>query len=194
MASSSRPPRPGFRGILAVLTALVLVALGATSASGHSYLRDSSPTEGATLKRFPGQVTLVFSDMILKTGVGLTLQGPDGAVPLDADPANKSVAAPWPAVSRATGDYTLDYRVVSQDGHVMSGAINFAVAAQATASSTDKTDVAPTAAAPATTTQSAESATTDTAPQSVPVWLLGGGVLLALGAVVIVLRRRNGAH
>ncbi|MCH9816685.1 MAG: copper resistance protein CopC [Actinomycetia bacterium] len=203
MANSRSLTRPGFRGILFVLAAAILLVLPTGPAAGHSYLRESTPAQDADLQQLPAEVTLAFSDAILETGIGLTLLGPDGAVPLAAEPAKKSVAAPWPAVSSAAGDYTLEYRVVSQDGHVMSGAVNFAVTPQAAAAA-NPTDLPPDsgrtedlpaeAAETAETSETVQSAGADTAPQSVPVWLLAAGILLALGAIVVVLRRRNGAH
>lgn len=112
---------------LIVPMALVM-ALAAAGAHAHAHLKMSEPAEGATIKQTPVAVLLTFSEPARITAASLHKdQGPKFVLkpPPAVAAAQISVAVP----QLAPGRYTLNWRVVSADNHVMAGALHFTVAA-----------------------------------------------------------------
>jgi methionine-rich copper-binding protein CopC len=112
---------------LIVLGAAVLVA--AAPASAHSLLLESSPAAGAVVAAPPAQIALRFNNRIEKPLSSVRLLGPDGApVTLAAvvGGAPDRLVAAVPALG--AGRYRVEWRVLSADGHLVSGAFSFAVA------------------------------------------------------------------
>jgi methionine-rich copper-binding protein CopC len=193
MANRSSLDETGLVWILVLFAAMAFTLGNPGPATAHSYLRTSAPVDGASLANFPTEVKLTFSDPILRTGAGLTLLGSDGAVPLQATTDTKRIEAPWPAVSTAAGGYSLNYRAVSDDGHVMSGSIRFRIKANADQSMPTAPGPDAVSAAPAETQSAQAASTSETSGQGVPAWLLGAGGAMGVGAVIIiVLRLRQG--
>jgi methionine-rich copper-binding protein CopC len=171
--------------ILAALTMVVLLStIG--PATAHSYLNGSNPADGALLAQAPKKVTLNFSDGVRATGLGVTAQGPDGTIGLNATATSKKVTATWPS-NTVAGRYVVTYRAVSVDGHVMSGKISFQIA-ESEGTPTDQgpsqtSQANPDSSSDAIVSQGAEAAASQQAPGSVPVWLLGfGAAILVAGA------------
>jgi methionine-rich copper-binding protein CopC len=104
----------------------VALCLMTGAAQAHSHLESSTPNEGSTVSASPTSIELKFSEAVQVTA--LSIQKGDEKQqllgPLPAKPTDKiSVAAP----SLEPGKYTVNYRVVSDDNHIMSGALHFAV-------------------------------------------------------------------
>jgi copper transport protein len=99
------------------------VGPGSASAIVHAHLVASSPAAGDTLGQPPAEVRLVFSEPVEAALAGIRLVRPGGAVlelPARADPADvRVVVAPLPALD--AGGYRVVWRVVSADGHTVSG-------------------------------------------------------------------------
>lgn len=185
----------GSPGLLRLVLGLLLVAvtslLIAAPATAHSYLNGSDPKDGETLEQAPAQVTLMFSDEVRDTGLGVTAQGPGEGFLLDATATARKVIARWPDAS-APGKYTVSYRVVSIDGHVMEGSITFRITgavgspSPATAATPELYD-SPDSESVAPTTSDA-----DKAPEGVPPWVFFLGALIAAGGIAAgVLRGRS---
>jgi methionine-rich copper-binding protein CopC len=134
----SRPARD--RGIFlrrmgtAVLLSLALPTLTATPANAHSALKSSDPANGSTLTAAPNQVNLVFNEEVEPRYVdGALTIGSADPVPVSATVDAATVVLTVPAHTNAnaeTGGVTswrVDYRVVSADGHPISGAVTFSV-------------------------------------------------------------------
>jgi copper resistance protein C len=108
------------------LLGLVALLLGAGPASAHASLTGSDPEDGASLATAPSTVTLTFSENV---GNGqLVATAPDGS-PVDVTGAKASGHTLTGTVAAADekGRYTLAYRVVSADGHPVSGTIHYSV-------------------------------------------------------------------
>lgn len=139
-------------------------ALGALPA--HSVLVSSNPADGATVKTVPAQVTLTFNEDIDPKLLQVVLTGPD-AKPVGGTPTATGATVSTPVTRQAgNGTYKVVFRVVSADGHPISDALSFVVAAPAaTPTSTSPTTSTP-AATPATTTPTATTpaATTPATP------------------------------
>jgi methionine-rich copper-binding protein CopC len=116
-----------------LLVALALLATSVAPALAHTMLRSVSIAEGAELASSPAEVTIEFDHA---AGMG-TVQLATAAgerVPINWTPPrtlSSSFTIPLPRLQ--PDRYRLSWRVVAQDGHVMSGAVNFTVAAQRSA-------------------------------------------------------------
>ncbi len=115
------------------LTGVVLLAL-ASVAQAHTHLKEAMPADGSTVKAAPEQIMLTFSEAARVTA--LTIQKDGGEeqklAPL---PTAASAHVMVPAPKLAPGKYTVSYRVVSDDNHVMSGKLHFTIADSAGAGS-----------------------------------------------------------
>jgi len=113
----------GVRRCLGVF--FVLLVLAPSSAVAHSSRVATNPSDGATLKTLPAEATVTF-DEAPKTA-DVVLARPDGKVDkLKTQVAGSTIKAQLPA-DGPRGVYTLSYRVVSADGHPVSGSITFGV-------------------------------------------------------------------
>ena len=156
------------------LLALLFVPWPATA---HSNSVETNPAHGARLATLPAEATLTFNESP-KT-IDVVLAGPDGEVnQLTPQIHGPTIKVRLPAAG-PRGAYTLSYRVVSADGHPVSGSVGFRVA-KGPAPATATRPAAPATAAPTQTAQS------DRGPLA-PV-VIGLGVL---GFVAMVLVARS---
>ena len=113
---------------LGLLVAGLVLALAGVAAA-HSLLLESSPAAGATLAGAPAQLMLRFNNRIEKplSRVRL-LDGHGVAQPLviAVDGAPDRVTAALPVL--APGPWRVQWRVLSTDGHVVSGRFEFRIA------------------------------------------------------------------
>lgn len=193
------PPRPGHRRtcerrltrwaavVLACLTLLVVESPGAWA---HDVLISSDPADGATLAAPPTSVSFTFDEPVQNFQPVVSLIGPDGqqyrsgSAEVNGSVVSSAVA-PGPA-----GAWIAAYRVVSGDGHPVTGQIRFTVATgsspgggQSTTSTVPPTSPPPQAAA--------------TGGSGLPAWAwIGLAVLAALvvtAAVILPRRARRQA-
>ena len=108
---------------------LALFALLAPPAHAHTDLLDSTPADGAVLTELPAEVSLIFSEDLLPETVNVSVVDEAGTAVRIAAPAvdGPEVSFPWPGwPPGATGDqWSVNFRVVSQDGHPVSGTVTF---------------------------------------------------------------------
>ena len=130
-------------------------ALLAPAALAHSELVSSDPADGATLDAPPTTVSFTFNEALMPDFVRFVGTDPSGAT---GDLPVSSVEGPtatidWPADAPA-GEWRVNYRVVSQDGHPIEGGITFTYDGPspsptgALPTSAAPTSAAPTSAAP----------------------------------------------
>ena len=114
-------------GLVAAL--LVLVAWIAPPALAHVELLTSTPEDGAVLSALPAEVSLIFNEDLLPEAVNLSVNDSVGTVVRIAGPTvdGQEVTFPWPGwpASDSGDQWTVNYRVVSQDGHPVTGSITF---------------------------------------------------------------------
>jgi methionine-rich copper-binding protein CopC len=105
-------------------TGSVLFVLVAT-AYAHAHLTAAVPAEGSAAKA-PQQVVLTFSEAVRITSMTLQREGeePHKLTPLPAEVAAR-ITVPLPKLS--PGKYTLSWRAVGDDGHIVPGALHFTV-------------------------------------------------------------------
>jgi copper resistance protein C len=109
----------GFAGGL--LLSLVAVA------QAHTHLKEATPAEGSTVKAAPESITLTFSEAARVTALTIQKDGGDEQK-LTPLPGQSAAKISVPAPKLAPGKYTVNWRVVSADNHIMSGKLHFTIA------------------------------------------------------------------
>ncbi|MET0233799.1 MAG: copper resistance CopC family protein [Kibdelosporangium sp.] len=180
-----------------LIAGAVLLAAG-TPALAHTALKSSNPAKGASLPAAPPEITLTFSEPVRVEAGAITVAGPGGAQ-WTVGPAAVSGAVVTAPVTPAgpAGQYTINYRVISEDGDPVRGTVAFAL----TAAVPTPTSTLPPATSPTTTTTT-PATTTSTAPPpaaapqatpaaqettesgGIPVWVWIVGAIIVVGAVV----------
>lgn len=166
-------PRPAVTRLLAPIGAIMLLLLfQAGAASAHTGFLDSTPADGARLETAPNQIVLTFGEAPLDQGLAMVAIGPDGSnTPLKPHVEGAKVIAPWPPAD-SSGVYRVSWRVVANDGHPVSGAIEFSIGpASSSARPQPPTPETASAAPEATGSQ-----------DSFPMW-----VLIPIGILVVIL-------
>ncbi len=187
--------------IARLLAAALLAPAGllafAGPASAHAELKSSSPAEGASLATAPQKVELTFEEPVTLQPDPIAVTGPDGAKWTVSPPAVTDATITAAVVpSGPAGAYTLTYKVISDDGDKVTGAVRFTLTAPAspptTSSSAAPTTASSSAAAPATTTSPTPDASSDTSG-GIPawVWILIAAVVVVAAAVVGLRLRRS---
>jgi hypothetical protein len=186
------------------------VSWSAAPAFAHNYIVDSSPSAGAVVTEQPGVFSVTTNDLLLDlggtgTGSAMLVTGPADA-PLfygDGCAVVSGATVETAAQLGAAGEYTVIWQTVSTDGHSISDEFTFdwqpepdqVVADGAATAPTCGTeaDAGPTAS---DASPSADPATTETgagdSALSTVAWIGGtlGAVLLAVGATLVILRRK----
>ncbi len=122
----------------AMLALLLLAMLGAAgTASAHDVLISSDPADGSTVATAPDRMTLTFDQPVQNFNPVLVVSGPNGNV-YTSGPAIVDGNSVWAPLGRlgAAGEYRAAYRVVSADGHPVTGEISFTAAASAAGTAT----------------------------------------------------------
>lgn len=128
----SRPGRAG-RRLAAVVASLLATVLAGPAAHAHAVLVRSSPPHRAVLAQAPERVDLWFNERLepaystvsVWTETGAQADARDAAVA--ADDARRLTVS---LSARGAGLYTVKYRVLSVDGHVVDSRITFTVKGQ----------------------------------------------------------------
>jgi methionine-rich copper-binding protein CopC len=114
----------------ALIAVTLLAATLTTPVLAHTHLKSTVPADGSTVATAPAEFVLTFSEPARLTA--LTIQKDGGAEQkIVALPASATAAAKVAAPKLGNGRYTLNYRVVGADGHVMNGKVTFTVGAKA---------------------------------------------------------------
>lgn len=118
-----------------LLTVLLIAGLtaGIPTASAHTSLTASEPAADSTLTSGPARVTATFNEELQPTFAAMTVVGPDGNLwsAGDAEVRGATVGVAVRTLGPA-GEYTVNYRVTSADGHVVSGSWSFTVTVPST--------------------------------------------------------------
>lgn len=167
------------RRLLAVaLFCGLTLLLGTGVASAHTRLLSSDPADGTSLDTGPSRVALEFNESMQPGFSTITVVGPDGTRfqtgDVTADGGSVSIGV---SPLGAAGRYEIGYRVISEDGHPVTGSVAFTL-----------TTDGPAAPAPAPAAPAAAVPAAPVEDGGMPVWpwvvgavvLVGGGVAAAL--------------
>lgn len=111
---------------LATVIGLALALLWATPANAHAQLLETDPQDGSEVGAAPEEVVLTFNENIEQIGAEVVITDGDGTEVQDGDPQITGPDLTQPlAADRSAGEYTVQWRVVSADGHPVSGEFTF---------------------------------------------------------------------
>ncbi|WP_413810474.1 copper resistance protein CopC [Streptomyces sp. OE57] len=171
-------------GMLMGATPAVAIA-AASPAAAHTGLTGSTPDDGATLATPPSRVSLSFNDPMDARYSRVAVTGTSGrsvatgALKVDGRTVSQALATDVPP-----GRYTVGYRVVSADGHPVSGRYTFTVSAART-----------TSPAPDSSRSGTDSAREGSSGSGVLPVAAGAAVVLAgVGGTAHALRKRRSRH
>jgi methionine-rich copper-binding protein CopC len=204
--ASRRRVAARFGRLAAVVAASAALALlPAISASAHNYLVGTTPAKDAVVTTQPGTVSLETNEALLDVEGGsvIQVQGPDGKYYGEGCAVVDGPVATTQTQLGEPGEYTVTWRVVSTDGHPISGTWSFTwqpVDGIALAEGSDEpgacggtSAAAPEASAPADESDApGESSEAASAAPTDALWIVGGVLLAAVAAIVtwLVVRRR----
>ena len=196
--------RPAALAALFAALLAALLALGAP-AQAHDTLLESDPADGATLETSPEAITLTFSADILDVSPLVRITDENGeqlaeiTPSIDGPVATATLEEPLPA-----GTSTVQWRVVSSDGHPIEGTFGVTVEQDAAAEETTEAPAEESTpaeeSAPAETTApaeegeqaTAEAAEEESGSSMTPLLIvLGVAVVGAVVAVLLIMRRRD---
>lgn len=187
--------------VAAVLLAALAVLASAPPAHAHDELLGSDPAAGATVDGLPAELRLTFSGVIAAAAGASEVQVTDaeGTSLTEGESTAQDNVLSQPLSGEASGAVTVLWKVVSSDGHPISGEFSFTVAGAP--EPTETASPAPTeTTAPSETvepTQTAEPTPPADESGSADVWpwivlaLLGLAAVAALVYVLVSRGRRD---
>lgn len=192
-------PKPAItlRRLATIAAAILLTLLGpAQAALAHNTLTSSTPAKNSQIAQAPKTVTLTFNAQVQNSpGNQIVVTGPGGTRYTTSDDevrADGSSAKIDLASLGKKGKYTIGYRVLSADGHVIQNQFSFTL-------TQDDSSVAPTStpAEPSASNNTGQTAE-QTAPEpqataadqpetddGLPLWVWIAGALVLLGAGLV---------
>lgn len=201
------------RALTVALLVLGFAPLGVGPASAHAALVSSDPRDGATLDRLPGRISFTFGEDVVSPAY-VVVRAADGSDVTSGEPVVDGVRVIQELAGPVTGEVTMAYRVVSVDGHPITGELAFTVSKPAkpapaaddpAADDPGADDPADDPAAdpaddPATDEEPAASDLAGTAAESEPYvvrhlshFLLGGFLVVAAAVLLLLSRKRPDA-
>jgi methionine-rich copper-binding protein CopC len=167
----------------AALLGLGLISLSATASQAHSQLVKSSPANGIVLATAPSQVVFTFDENLLPDLDTISINNEQGVnvTSKQVEPVANTLTMPWP-VGTPAGTYQVAYRIVSGDGHPVTGAITFTIGSAGDASAQ------PT---PLNTEESNSQAETDTPIAMIVSIAALVAAVLSIGLIVVLVKRGN---
>ncbi|WP_106508050.1 copper resistance CopC family protein [Brachybacterium timonense] len=135
--------------VLAALAAAVLVLASLPAAHAHDTLISSDPADGAQLDSSPDAITLTYSADILDVTPVVRITDANGDSAQEITPSiDGPVATAELTEPLAAGEYTVQWRVVSSDGHPIEGTFTVTVTGTDAAAASDGGVDGPADAAP----------------------------------------------
>jgi methionine-rich copper-binding protein CopC len=108
---------------------IVMIALAALSPSlalAHAQLSSSVPADEAVLQAPPKELALQFTEAVRLTAVTVTRDG-EAPKPIESLPASALKDFSLVAPSLLAGRYSVSWRALAADSHVMTGSFTFSV-------------------------------------------------------------------
>ncbi len=171
-------------GLLAAVVGLGVVVMP-SSASAHARLVASTPAQGDRLGALPAQVTFEF-DQEMAAPAYVIVTAPDGTSVASGEPDVDGTTVRQRLGDGPPGSYAMAYRVVSRDGHQLTGQVSFTVGAAAGAPSA----AGPPAASPRPADPVVATASPDRPWSRRTAALAVGGGLFAAALLLLLASRR----
>ena len=167
--------------LLAIVALVGLALLGSAGpAAAHDTLVSSDPADGASMPSGPQRVTLTFDQPVNRGFNTITVTGPGNTAWAsgEATTSGNTVSAAVRPLGPA-GEYVIGYRIVSADGHPVTGTVRFTLTTAGSG----------TPAPPGTAV-----AGDGTGDGGMPVWPWVVGAIVVLGAGVLIAMRLGRDH
>ncbi|MFC3493327.1 copper resistance CopC family protein [Glycomyces rhizosphaerae] len=123
--------RPGTKRLIALALAAtgggVLTLALASPVSAHAALTGTDPEDGAVIAEAPAAVSASFSELLDGPSTEIAVTDPTGAVVEVADPTYDGDTFTQPMLYTTPGEYTVAFRVISEDGHRVDDTLTFTV-------------------------------------------------------------------
>jgi methionine-rich copper-binding protein CopC len=165
-----------FLASLVLVASLIVIAVaGAGAASAHATRVATDPVANTELSQAPQKVSATFNEALQPQFAAMTVVGPDGNLWSTGDPrVDGAVVSVGVRPLGPSGTYTVNYRVTSADGHVVSGSWSFRLTV------------------PGTGTPGPSASAANPSDDGIPVWpfFVAAGVIVAAGAFWAVRRQR----
>lgn len=101
----------------------------AALAEAHTQVKQTMPAEGSTVQA-PRQLMFMFSEAARLTALGIEKEG-EAAQKIEPLPAAASAHVMVAAPQLSAGKYTVTWRAMGTDGHIVSGSLHFTVSDKA---------------------------------------------------------------
>lgn len=180
----TRVARVAGAGVFTLAMLLTPVATPGVAAA-HAVLVSTDPARGAEVSRGPERVSATFNEQLQTSFAAMTVVGPDGHLWSTGETeVHGAIAGVAVRPLGPTGTYTVNYRVTSADGHVVSGSWPF----QLTVAGTGEPGPAVSdrgAVAPPLPRRYADPA------DDLPIWPFAAGAVALVGAGLWLNRRRS---
>ena len=108
-------------------TAIVALLTFTGVAQAHTHLKMAMPADNSVLPSPPAQIMLHFSEAARLTALSIQKDGDKEAKPVSPLPKEAAEELSVPLAAVAPGKYVVNWRVVGDDNHVMSGVLHFTV-------------------------------------------------------------------
>lgn len=195
--ATARPPRP-LATVLAGL--LLLLLLAPVPAWAHAELVDSDPADGAELSAVPEAVTLTFSEEV-SGPAQVAVTAPNGTQVQDGDAAAADATVTQSVKPQdndeSSGSWTVAYRVVSIDGHTVTGEVTFTVDDDSGPTTATESEAAAPSSDPAESGDSADAGSAEPADSAAwytrTTWIVVAVAAVLAAVLAWALRRRRDA-
>ena len=161
--------------LVVAISLTVMAVAGAGVASAHATRVATDPVENTELSQSPQKVSATFNEKLQPQFAAMTVVGQDGNLWSTGDPhVDGAVISVGVLPLGPSGTYTVNYRVTSADGHVVSGSWPFRLTVSGTG------------------TPGPSASATSPSDDGIPVWpfFVAAGVIVAAGAFWAVRRQR----
>lgn len=193
-SAGRKPANRIARRVVALMAAAVVGVIApllvAAPAMAHNFYIESTPAIDEVLTTLPDEFIVTTNDNLLDLDGAvasfiMVVTGPDGLYYGDGCVTVQGASVSMPAALGPAGDYTLDWQVVSADGHTVSDSIPFqwqpAAGQEPTAQGTS---TVPTCGGEAVTPP--DTSTTGASDEAMTAILWIGGAVLAVALAVVV--------
>ena len=179
------------RKLLIILT-IIFLFTPPTWVGAHAELESSNPDAGSVLSVMPESISLTFGEALITLGGEkvntIALSDPAGRdIPLSPSVVEKATLSTEIAdlanTTFAPGEYEINYRVVSADGHPISGSISFTLKHEQIASATSDSTQA------ISDVPSATKESTPSSPGNTSFILIATLLFLAIGSFFIIRKK-----
>lgn len=182
--------------LIASASVLVAAGVGVAPAWAHDAVVGGSPADGKVVEQFPSSITLDFSGVPKEGFNTMSVLNQDQEILFSGEPVveGQSITIDVPEdLDPGAGEYTVGFQITSSDGHATRGKTTFTVEGDpaAAGNSADLASESDREAHSAENQNPSNNATTEESFDSAAAVIGSLAAVLAVGAVIVLLIRRN---